>query len=335
MFILRSIYIVIIMGLLSGCQHNNLPLPATRGVFTTLEAPPVAAPKGISSTHQKTNTASISTARTVKAQPIANKPTIHVKTRKNHNSQQQMEELTTKDAEIAALEKKNKALKKSLVALNKKVNSLTNPASNATPKTEADRKSFAGGKEVGKSFRKQLLTTQKLNVPFFLEGVHVGLDDKKGDVVEAVSNGKKAIGNKEIASVTVTPVESAVQEGKTLVAKISKDKRYTLLNNGVYFRVIHKGKGKVSAGQYVSSRIKESLANGKVITDMEKSNTLYTELIEKYSPLFRDVIQTHLGVGGEAEVVIPPELAYGKEGRGSEVPPNSTMVFKIKIMDVS
>jgi FKBP-type peptidyl-prolyl cis-trans isomerase len=34
-------------------------------------------------------------------------------------------------------------------------------------------------------------------------------------------------------------------------------------------------------------------------------------------------------VGQTAFIMIPPELAYGKEGLGDMIPPNSTLVFKI------
>ena len=40
-------------------------------------------------------------------------------------------------------------------------------------------------------------------------------------------------------------------------------------------------------------------------------------------------------VGGRRELIIPPDLAYGKAGSGSTIPPNSTRVFVVDLISVS
>ncbi len=39
-------------------------------------------------------------------------------------------------------------------------------------------------------------------------------------------------------------------------------------------------------------------------------------------------------VGGERRLIVPPELGYGPEGQPPQIPPDSTLVFDVKLLEV-
>lgn len=45
-----------------------------------------------------------------------------------------------------------------------------------------------------------------------------------------------------------------------------------------------------------------------------------------------EALLTNFKVGGVREVVIPPDLGYGKRGAGGVIPPDATLFFKMELV---
>ncbi len=128
--------------------------------------------------------------------------------------------------------------------------------------------------------------------------------------------------------------KAANSEGDRFMTQFSKQPGVKKASMGYYYLIADKGRGKIKNSDTVGVVIRESLTNGKVINDMSQKGTVLALPLNNYPPLFKSALSV-LNNHGEVRIVVPPELAYGEEGRLPAIPPNSTMVYDIKIVDVT
>lgn len=107
-------------------------------------------------------------------------------------------------------------------------------------------------------------------------------------------------------------------------------------NNGVIISDVLVGQGaEVKSGQLVSVNYILSLSNGTVIQNSKDFGQLFKftlgagEVIPGWEMGFAG-----MKVGGVRTITIPPELAYGSTQAGP-IPPNSTLVFTIELVDAT
>ncbi len=102
---------------------------------------------------------------------------------------------------------------------------------------------------------------------------------------------------------------------------------------GFYYRVDYAGSGAIGADDRVDIVVRESLTDGRVVKDMELAGTVISQPLTRYPPLFRAAIEK-LQQHGAITLVVPPALAYGKQGNPPAIPPNATMIYTLRIADV-
>lgn len=108
----------------------------------------------------------------------------------------------------------------------------------------------------------------------------------------------------------------------------------TELDGGLKIYTVKKGKGTaLQEGQFVTVHYTGFLENGKIFdSSVERDDPINIQLGKQQVIPGWEMALKHMRVGDKARIVIPPELAYGPQGRG-QIPPNATLTFDVEIVD--
>jgi FKBP-type peptidyl-prolyl cis-trans isomerase len=106
--------------------------------------------------------------------------------------------------------------------------------------------------------------------------------------------------------------------------------------SGLYFIETAQGKGaKIDSGVWVKANFKVSLIDGKqIFSTEERGEPMEFEYGKRAdTPGFEEGVSKMLK-GGKATLIVPSQIAFGETGRGAMVPPYSTVIYNVEIVDV-
>ena len=235
-------------------------------------------------------------------------------------------------------QKKLQEVTAKLDAQNKQISTLTatkTGAATPAPASEEQLRAYALGTLWGQEVRGAMANVQSDGFPLELTQVISGVSDSiKGQlkVPESKILAELDIMNKKAMELQKSASTKANQSNK-FISTFSSKPGTKRADMGYYYRIIQKGQGKIAATDVVAIAVKESLSSGKVIKDMMKSGKVLALPLANFPPLFNSAIGK-MNKGGKLIMAVPPELAYGAQGRPPEIPPSSTMVYEITVVDV-
>ena len=101
--------------------------------------------------------------------------------------------------------------------------------------------------------------------------------------------------------------------------------------------ILDEGKGKEIVGPTDTLKVHYV---GKFV-DGRVFDSSYTKSQPKRFSMFSSTIiqgwkvgVTGMRVGGKRRLTIPPELAFGEKGRFNSIPPNTTLIFDIELLEI-
>ena len=101
------------------------------------------------------------------------------------------------------------------------------------------------------------------------------------------------------------------------------------------YRSLRDGKGESpTAADTVKVNYRGTLVDGTEFDSSYKRNAPATFPLGRVIPCWTQGVQ-RMKVGGKAELICPPELAYGDRGAGGVIPPRATLKFEIELLEIN
>lgn len=123
------------------------------------------------------------------------------------------------------------------------------------------------------------------------------------------------------------------KQGEDFLGKNRKKEGVVETDSGLQYKIIEEGTGdSPDSKANITVHQRCQLVNGTLIEDTyrenEPSEAKMEELIEGYQ---EGVLL--MNKGARYKFFIPSELAWGKNGTGTKIPPNSILLFDVRLVD--
>ncbi|HBE9082901.1 FKBP-type peptidyl-prolyl cis-trans isomerase N-terminal domain-containing protein [Serratia fonticola] len=204
------------------------------------------------------------------------------------------------------------------------------------PENAIAYRDYAIGASLGASIMALLAAREKQGIRVDKKVVIAGAEDAVLDQLKlSPEKIEKALHDTELAIAEYDKqAESHIAElGADYIKQFMKQAGAKKAPQGFFYRIESAGKGAIKGTDTVTIVVKESLVDGTVVKDMDASGMAMSQLLDAYPPLFKAALML-MHNHGVMTLVVPPELAYGDKGLPPSIPPDSTMVYTIRIQDV-
>jgi FKBP-type peptidyl-prolyl cis-trans isomerase FkpA len=137
-----------------------------------------------------------------------------------------------------------------------------------------------------------------------------------------------------IAAIATTLAVPAFALANDTIDKAAKEKGAVKTKSGLVYKSLKDGSGKSpTAASTVEVNYRGTLPDGKEFDSSYKRKQSISFPLTGVIPCWTEGVQM-MKVGGKAQLVCPPELAYGARGAGRDVPPNATLIFEVELLAI-
>ncbi|CCG88838.1 FKBP-type peptidyl-prolyl cis-trans isomerase [Erwinia piriflorinigrans] len=211
---------------------------------------------------------------------------------------------------------------------------------NAAFKDDNQQSAYALGASLGRYMENSLKEQEKLGIALDKSQLISGVQDAFA--------GKSKLSDKEVEQ-TLQSFEARVKgaaqakmekdaaentsKGDAYAAKFAKEKGVKKTETGLLYQVEKEGTGDVPKdSDTVVVNYKGTLIDGKEFDNSYTRGEPLSFRLDGVIPGWTEGLK-HVKKGGKIKLVIPPNLAYGKNGVPG-IPVNSTLVFDVELLDI-
>ncbi|GHU72335.1 peptidyl-prolyl cis-trans isomerase [Spirochaetia bacterium] len=201
-------------------------------------------------------------------------------------------------------------------------------AEEPSPYDEKQNTSYAFGLVLGSDLKQ---TGLEFDYTAFTEGFRASVEGENSrySLDEAVQLVQTAFR----AAMIRRAEENKAQEAQYLAENGRRDKVSTT-ESGLQYEVISsRGGAKPGGGALVRVNYEGTLTDGTVFDSTWERNEAAEFPLDQVIPGWNEGIQL-MGVGDTYVFYIPSGLAYGEQGAGEVIPPFSTLIFKVELLEI-
>jgi len=207
----------------------------------------------------------------------------------------------------------------------------------AAPKlnTTVEKASYAIGVNIGSDLKKNGI---EVNSQLLVKGLVDALSDGKllltdDEMRMAITTLQKEMTTKREAKRAID-AEKNLAMGKAFLVANKNQPGVKTLKSGLQYKVIKAGKGtSPKATDQVKTHYEGRLINGKVFDSSYKRGEPATFPVNGVIKGWTEALQL-MKPGSQWELYVPAELGYGARGAGANIGPNSTLIFKVELLEV-
>ena len=106
-------------------------------------------------------------------------------------------------------------------------------------------------------------------------------------------------------------------------------------SSGLQYRILNEGSGDENPRpeSVVSVHYRGKLINGLEFDSSYQRNQPASFPVNGVISGWTEALQL-MTVGDKWELIIPPDLGYGKKGAGNIIPPDSTLIFEVELLEI-
>ena len=192
-----------------------------------------------------------------------------------------------------------------------------------------DKFSYALGLGIGQNLLS--MGTKDLSVEDFAQAIKDILEGKEPKISHQEA---QVIVQTEFAKIQAELAAKTQEAEKQFFEDNAKKEGVITLESGLQYEIIKEGKGKKPAAtDQVKCHYEGKLINDQVFDSSYKRGEPATFGVNQVIPGWVEALQL-MGEGAKWKLYIPAALGYGAHGAGNVIPPHSTLIFDVELIEI-